>query len=200
VVGDVTDAGSVARAAREAREKLGEIDILVNNAGAAHSAPIAKISLEDWNRLFAVNATGTLLMTQALLSGMIARGWGRVINIASVAGLAGARYIGAYAASKHAVVGFTRAAAAEVAGSGVTVNAICPGYVDSEMTRETIARIVQHTGKSADEARAALVATTPERRLIDPDEVAHAVLYLCAGRARGVNGDAIVIDGGGLLS
>ncbi len=176
------------------------MDILVNNAGIAHSAPLIRTDLGDWNRLLAVNATGTFLCTRAFLPGMIERGWGRVVNVASVAGLAGARYIAAYAASKHAVIGLTRSAAAEVAERGVTVNAICPGYVDTPMTTESLRRIAEKTGRSEAEALDAILAGTPQRRLIEPDEVAHAVISLCAEAARGINGQSIVIDGGELLS
>ncbi len=197
---DVTDADDVRELARAATDRLGHVDILVNNAGAAHSAPLRKLALEDWNRLFALNATGTFLCTQALIVGMLERKWGRVVNIASVSGLAGARYIAAYAASKHAVVGFTRCVAAEVAAHGVTVNAVCPGYVDTEMTRASVERIVRETGRSREQALAAILERTPQRRLVQPEEVAHVVVSLCDENARGVNGQAIVIDGGGLLA
>jgi len=195
---DVADPGSVEALARTATELAGPIDILVNNAGISGSAPIHRIALEDWNRMLAVNATGTFLCTRAFLPAMTERGWGRVVNIASVAGLAGARYIAAYAASKHAVVGLTRAVAAEVAGRGVTVNAICPGYVDTEMTRRTIETIVERTGRSEREALEALTSMSPQRRLIEPREVAHAILSLCHDDAMGINGQTIVIDGGAL--
>ncbi|HEX9728529.1 MAG TPA: SDR family NAD(P)-dependent oxidoreductase [Gemmatimonadales bacterium] len=200
VVCDVTQPDDVARLATRAADLLGSVDVLVNNAGVAHSAPLAKIDLEDWNRLFAVNATGTFLCTQALLPGMIARGWGRVVNIASVAGLSGARYIAAYAAAKHAVIGFTRSVAAEVAAGGVTVNAVCPGYVDTAMTTASVNRIASATGRTTAAAREAILQTTPQHRLIAPDEVAHAVLALCDHGARGINGQCIVLDGGGLLA
>jgi NAD(P)-dependent dehydrogenase (short-subunit alcohol dehydrogenase family) len=197
---DVTDPESVAALARSAAETLGAVDILINNAGASGSAPLHHLTLEEWNRLFAVNATGTFLCTQAFVPGMVERGWGRVVNIASVTGLAGARYIAAYAASKHAVLGFTRSVAAELAATGVTINAICPGYVDTPMTDASIARIVEKTGRPAEEARAAILGTSPQHRLIEPEEVAQMALSLCHDQSRGINGQAIVIDGGGLLA
>lgn len=193
---DVTDEAAVASLTAEALERLGRVDILVNNAGLSSSAPVHRTSLEEWNRLIAVNATGTFLCTRAFLPAMLERGWGRVVNVASVAGLHGARYIAAYAAAKHAVMGLTRAAAAEVAGRGVTVNAVCPGYVDTPMTDRSVARIVERTGRSEDEARAAILELTATGRLIRPDEVASAVAYLCAEAAGGVNGQALVIDDG----
>ena len=193
---DVTDPASV----RSLADAVGEADILVNNAGIAHSAPLARITLDDWNRLFAVNATGTLLCTQAFLPGMVARKVGRVVNVASVAGLAGGRYIAAYAAAKHAVIGFTRSVAEEIGASGVTINAVCPGYVDTDMTKESVKRIREKTGKSKAEALAAILSHTPQGRLITPEEVADTVVWLCGEGARGVNGQAIVLDGGNLRS
>ena len=197
---DVSNPESVRDMARSATEHLGHVDILVNNAGIALSAPLHRLGLDDWNRLFAVNATGTFLCTQAFLPGMLERKWGRVVNLASVAGRAGAKYIAGYAASKHAVVGFTRCVAAEVADQGVTVNAVCPGYVDSAMTQESLERIVQQTGMSRDQALQALLETSPQRRLIQPEEVAYLVLSLCDEKAKGINGQAIVMDGGNLLA
>lgn len=195
---DVADPDSVGRLVAAANERLGEVDILVNSAGVAFSAPLRRTTLEDWERIFAVNVTGTFLCTRAFLPGMVERGWGRVVNIASVAGLAGAKYISAYAASKHAVVGFTRSLAEEAAAGGVTVNAVCPGYVDTPMTRASVAHIAETTGRSAEEARAAILATSPQHRLIEPEEVARTVAWLCEEGARGINGQAIVIDGGAL--
>ena len=201
---DVTDPEAVDVLARAAIEWLGETglapDILVNNAGAASSAPVTALSLAEWDGMIAVNATSTFLCTRALLDGMMERGWGRVVNVASVAALSGARYIAAYAAAKHAVLGFTRCAAAEAAAHGVTVNAVCPGYADTPMTETSIERIVRKTGRSMEEALASILSASPQHRLIEPDEVAHAVLALVAEDARGINGQAIVIDGGGLLS
>lgn len=197
---DVTDPVSVQALAQGAQRRLGRVDILVNNAGMAHSAPLQKITLDDWNRLFAVNATGTFLCSQAFLPGMVERQWGRVVNIASIAGLAGGQYIAAYSAAKHAVLGFTRSVAAEVAAAGVTVNAVCPAYVDTDMTAESIRRIMEKTGRTREQVLQAIFATTPQRRLISPAEVAHAVLSLCGEDARGVNGHALVIGGGALSS
>ena len=193
---DVTDPESVAALADFAAKTLSQVDILVNNAGLAHSAPLHRIALEDWQRLFAVNATGTLLCSQAFVPGMMRRGWGRVINVASVAGLHGAKYIAAYSASKHAVIGFTRSLAAEVAASGVTVNAVCPSYVDTEMTVESMDRMVAKAGITREQALEHILALNPQHRLIAPDEVAHAVATLCDQEARGINGQTMVIDGG----
>jgi NAD(P)-dependent dehydrogenase (short-subunit alcohol dehydrogenase family) len=197
---DVTDPEQVQALAAAARQRMERVDILVNNAGIAPSAPLRSITLETWNRVFAVNSTGTFLCTQALVPGMVERGWGRVVNVASIAGRTAAPYIAAYAASKHAVVGFTRAVAAEVAASGVTVNAVCPGYVDTRMTDESVARIAGKTGMTAEEARERILRTSPQHRLIEPEEVAYLVLALCDPRARGVNGQAVVLDGGALLA
>jgi len=197
---DVSDPNSVDALAEAVRDRTGEVEILVNSAGIAHSAPLARQTLEEWEQIFAVNVTGTFLVTKAFLPAMMERGRGRVVNVASVAGLAGAKYIAAYAASKHAVVGFTRSVAAEAAPRGVTVNAVCPGYVDTGMTDRSVERIMERAGLSEPEARAAILATSPQRRLIDPDEVARAVTWLCEDAARGVNGQTIVIDGGGLLA
>jgi NAD(P)-dependent dehydrogenase (short-subunit alcohol dehydrogenase family) len=197
-VADVTDPTEVARLKQLALEHLGQVDILVNNVGAAHSDPLERITLEDWQRLMAVNATSTFLCTQAFVPGMVERRWGRVVNVASIAGLSGGRYIAAYSAAKHAVVGFTRSVAAEVAQFGVTVNAVCPGYVDTPMTEESIRRIMEKTGRSREQVLAAILETTPQRRLIAPEEVAAAALALCLDSARGINGHALVIDGGAL--
>jgi 3-hydroxybutyrate dehydrogenase len=212
VVAEITDAGgtavaipcdvsspeSVARLADSAREALGPIDILVNSAGVATAMPLHRTTLDEWNRIMAVNATGVFLCTQAMAGGMVERGWGRVVNVASVAGLTGAKYISAYAASKHAVVGFTRSVAEELAPRGVTVNAVCPGYVDTPMTEASVERIVEKTGIDADRAMDAILATSPQGRLITVEECAGAVSYLCSDAARGITGQTIVIDGGAL--
>jgi NAD(P)-dependent dehydrogenase (short-subunit alcohol dehydrogenase family) len=195
---DVTDATSVSELARAAHERLGAVDILVNNAGTASAAPVHKITLDEWHRLFAVNATGTFLVTQAFLPAMRERSWGRIVNVASISGLAGAKLIAAYCAAKHAVVGFTRAVAAEVSGSGVTVNAVCPGYVDTPLTDHTLERIGERTKRTRAESLETLLAHAGQPRLVTADEVATTVLSLCGEAAATITGQAIVLDAGAL--
>jgi NAD(P)-dependent dehydrogenase (short-subunit alcohol dehydrogenase family) len=179
-------------------ERIGDVDVLVNNAGIADSARLGRTTLEMWQQHLAVNATGPFLCTRAVVDGMRARGSGVVIMVASVAGLVGSPYISAYTASKHAVLGLMRVAASELAGSGVRVNAVCPAYVRSEMTDRTIERIVQRTGRSAEEAVRQITNSTPLGRLIEPEEVADAVVYLASDAAAAINGQTIVLDGGAL--
>lgn len=177
-------------------ERLGPVDVLVNNAGIAAGAPLARTTLDDWRAHFDVNAMGAFLCTRAVVGGMIERGDGRIVTVASVAGLTGAPYTAAYSSSKHAAVGLMRATAAEVGGTGVTANAVCPAYVDTDMTRRTIATIVEKTGRTAEDAEAALGAMTPLGRLLEPDEVAAAVVFLASLEAAAINGQALVLDGG----
>lgn len=177
----------------------GRIDILVNNAGMAESASLEKTDDAMWDRIMELDATAPFRVTRMLAPAMVAAKWGRVINIASNAGVSGYGYTSAYCAAKHAMVGFTRALAMDLARTGVTINALCPGWVETQMVQDTVDRIVAKTGRSADEARASLVAMTPQRRMIQPDEVAHAALSLCADGARGIHGQTIVIDGGAIL-
>jgi len=190
---DVTDAESVTRAVTAVADKLGAVDVLVNNAGIAESAPLLKTDWELWDRHLKVNVTGPYLLTRAVLPGMLERRWGRVINVASLAGLYGAPYVTAYTASKHALVGFTRALAAEVAGRGVTVNAICPGYAKTDLVWSAARKIAAKTGTSFDDAVAALARINPGGRLIEPAEVAAAALHLLDDGA--TNGETILLDG-----
>jgi NAD(P)-dependent dehydrogenase (short-subunit alcohol dehydrogenase family) len=197
---DVSDVGSVRRMFAHAEESLGRApDIMVNNAGIAESAPLVKTQDELWHRHLAINLTGTFYCTRAALPAMLERGWGRIINIASIAGKTGAPYIAAYSASKHGVLGLTRSAALEVAGRGVTVNAICPGYVDTPMTARAVEIITAKTNKSADEAVEALKRMSPQNRLITPEEVAALALLMASEEGRGINGQAINVDGGSVL-
>lgn len=190
---DVTDPVAVARAVAETVETLGPVDVLVNNAGIAESAPLLKTEPELWERHFRVNVTGPYLLTRAVLAGMLERRWGRVINVASLAGLYGAPYVTAYTASKHALVGFTRALALEVAGKGVTVNAICPGYVATDLVWNAARNIEAKTGKSFDEAVAAMARINPGGRLIEPAEVAAVAAKLLWDD--GTNGETLILDG-----
>lgn len=197
---DVADPEQIRGLFEAATDALGTVDILVNNAGVASSAPLKAITVEEWNRLFTVNATGTFLCTQAFLPAMVKSGWGRVVNIASVAGKMGAAYIAAYATSKHAVVGFTRSVAMEVATRGVTVNAVCPGYVETDMSEYTVQRIMEKTGLDAVAALGTLEEMSPQGRIFKSEEVAHLVNSLCHPLAGGINGQALVLDGGALQS
>lgn len=197
---DVSDEASVKAFAEEAEKSLGKVDILVNNAGIASSAPIKKLTLEEWDRIMRVNATGVFLCTRAFISEMANKKWGRIVNVASIAARSGAPYVAAYTASKHAVLGFTRVAAAEYADKNVTVNAVCPGYVDTDMTTESVRSVAERSGLDSARALAAILTTARQRRLVTPAEVAHVVLSLCVEESAGVNGQAIVIDGGGLLA
>jgi NAD(P)-dependent dehydrogenase (short-subunit alcohol dehydrogenase family) len=191
---DVTDEAAVA----DVFERIGPVDVLVNNAGVSASADVARTTLDDWRTQIDVNATGAFLCTRAVLAGMRERDGGRIVTVASTAGVAGAKYTAAYSASKHAAVGLMRAVAAEVAGTGVTVNAVCPGFVRTDMTAASVQRIVATTGRSDAEAEAALATTAPLGRLLEPEEVAFAVAFLAAPEAGAVNGQTLVLDGGGV--
>jgi NAD(P)-dependent dehydrogenase (short-subunit alcohol dehydrogenase family) len=172
--------------------------VLVNNAGVSASAPLSRTTMEDWGDQLDANATGAFLCTRAVLPAMLERDRGRVVTVASTAGVAGARYTAAYSASKHAAVGLMRAVAAEVAGTGVTANAVCPAFVRTEMTRRSVERIVATTGRSETDAEAALAAAAPLGRLLEPEEVAFAVAFLAAPEAGAVNGQTLILDGGGI--
>lgn len=190
---DVSDEVTVRLLAARALEHAGTVDVLVNAAGDGGSAALERITLADWRRMLDSHATGTFLCTRELLPPMRERGFGRVLNLASTAGLAGGRYIAHYCAAKHAVVGFTRAVACELEGSGVTINALCPGYVDTPMTARTIANVVARTGRSPAEALAAVLDSAGQERLLRPDEVAAKALELCGEPAAGTNGRAITM-------
>ncbi len=197
---DVGDAESVQGLSRVAAERLGTVDVLVNNAGVASSAPLKALELVEWERIFRINSTGTFLCTQAFVPGMVERRWGRVVNVASVASRVGTPYISAYTASKHAVLGFTRSVASEVKSKGVTINCVCPGYVDTDMTVKSVSNVVARTKLSEEEALAAILQTVGQVRLVTPDEVAFLVASLCEPLAGSTTGQAIVMDAGGLLA
>ena len=190
---DVTDAASVETAVARTVAEVGPVDVLVNNAGIAQSAPFGKTTLETWERHLRVNVTGPFLVTRAVFGGMLERGWGRVINVASLAGLYGSPYVTAYTTSKHALIGFTRALATETGGKGVTVNAICPGYVATDMTWASARNVSARTGRSYEDAVAAIARLNPGGRLIEPAEVADEVLKLVADDT--INGESVVLDG-----
>ena len=189
---DVTDGDALAASLAA----VGSVDILVNNAGAAESAPFAKTDLAFFHRVMAVNFDSVVVATRAVLPGMIERGFGRVVSIASLAGLRGYPYVGAYVASKHAVVGLTRALALEIAKAGVTVNAVCPGYVDTDLVSDGVARIAARSGRAPADILQHFTKDNPQERLITSAEVADAVVWLCGDGAASVNGQAIAISGG----
>jgi NAD(P)-dependent dehydrogenase (short-subunit alcohol dehydrogenase family) len=196
VVTDVARAEEVARLFREAKEALGSVEILVNGAGVAPSAPFAKTSESLWRAAIETNLSGVFYCMREALPEMMERGWGRIVNIASIAGKTGYPYIAAYAASKHGVLGLTKCAALEAAAHGVTVNAVCPGYVDSPMTDVSIQRLAEKTKKPPAEIRKLLEDMSPQKRLFTAQEVAAFVLFLCGEDARGITGQALSLDGG----
>jgi NAD(P)-dependent dehydrogenase (short-subunit alcohol dehydrogenase family) len=194
LVCDVTDEAAVTAVF----DQIGAVDVLVNNAGMGESAALGSTTLDSWRRHMDVNATGPFLCMRAVVPGMRERGSGAVVTVASTAGRAGVPYTTAYSASKHAVVGLTRAVASEVAGTGVRVNAVCPTFVRTDMTERSIANIVSRTGRTPEQAEAALAAAAPLGRLLEPPEVADAIVFLASPAAAAINGQAIVIDGGGI--
>jgi NAD(P)-dependent dehydrogenase (short-subunit alcohol dehydrogenase family) len=178
-------------------DETGPVDVLVNNAGLAEGAPLTRTTLDAWRRHLEVNATGAFLCTRAVLGGMLERGEGRIVTVASTAGVRGARYTAAYTAAKHAAVGLMRAVAAETAGTGVTANAVCPGWVRTDMMRRAVERIAATTDRDEEQAEAALVSQMPLGRALEADEVAAAVAFLASPEAAAINGQTLVLDGGG---
>ena len=197
---DLSDPASVEAAHRTNHAALGPVTVLINNAGQALSQPFAKTDLQLWQQMLNVNLTGTYLCIQAALPDLLAESakgqTARIVNIASTAGLKGFAYVSAYAAAKHGVIGLTRSLALELARKGVTVNAVCPGFTETDIVRDSVANIVAKTGQTEAQARDALVAHNPQRKMIQPDEVAQAVMWLCSEAAASVNGQSIAVDGG----
>jgi len=196
VTADVADEAALQTALAQAAARFGPIAILVNNAGAAHSAPFARTTGDDFRRMLEINLMGPVTASRAVLPAMIEGGFGRIVNVASTAALKGYAYVSAYAAAKHALLGLTRSLALETAKTGVTVNAVCPGFTDTDLIGDSVARIVAKSGRTAEDARAEFTRVNPQGRLIAPEEVATAVLYLCGGGAASVTGTTLVVAGG----
>jgi 3-hydroxybutyrate dehydrogenase len=198
VIADVTDQRAVENGIKRAAAERGTVDILVANAGGAESAPFAKADADQFRRMFELNVIGVVHAARVVLGGMVASGFGRIVVVASVAGLKGYAYVSAYCAAKHAAVGLVRALAQETVKSGVTVNAVCPGYTDTDLVRDGVANIAAKTGRSHEAALADLLKDEPLGRLITPEEVAAAVLFLCSAEAAAITGTTLAISGGEL--
>jgi NAD(P)-dependent dehydrogenase (short-subunit alcohol dehydrogenase family) len=196
IAADVTDEAAMTALYAEAEKARGPVDIVVANAGMSGSSPAQRTSLGDWQRTLDVNLTGSFLTVKPALAGMTSAKSGRVVFVASTAGLKGYAYVAPYVAAKHGVVGLMRALATELARTGVTVNAVCPGFVETDMLEESVRRIVDKTGRTVEQARASLAATNPQGRFIQPQEVAAAVLWLCSEAAGSITGQAISLSGG----
>jgi NAD(P)-dependent dehydrogenase (short-subunit alcohol dehydrogenase family) len=195
LIADVTDASALSAAITAA----GPLDILINNAGAALSKPFLDHQESEWHEMLSVNLLSAVTGCRLVLPGMMARGWGRIVNVASTAGLKGYTYTAAYCAAKHAVIGLTRALALELARSQVTVNAVCPGFTDTELVARAVEVIEARTGRSAAQARAALTRFNPQNRLVEPDEVAEAVVFLCRNESAAMTGQSLIIAGGEVM-
>lgn len=196
---DVSDASSIAAAKAAVDEKIGNVHIIVNNAGIAKSVKVLDMDDEHWQSHLDINLTGTFRVTRAFLPSLVAEGWGRVINIASTAGKVGFQYTAAYCASKHGVIGFTRALALEMASTNVTVNAICPGFVNTDMTSEAVKNIAEKTGGSEEDAIKWLKKLSPQKRFVEPEEIAAVAVMLASDDARGITAQALNIDGGAVV-
>jgi len=196
---DITDWQAMRLAFEQAALAFGPVDLLINNAGRAQSAPTERAPEELWDSMLAVNLSGTYYGIRRVLPGMLERNFGRIVNVASTAGLRGYPYVAAYCAAKHGVIGLTRAIALEVARRNITVNAVCPGYTDTDLVRESIANIEKNTGRSPDEARAALTKANPQGRLVQAEEVANAVAWLCLPGAEAITGQSIAVAGGEVM-
>lgn len=196
---DVTDEAAVHAAIGAAASQLGPITILLNNAGQAQPAPFAKTASRHWQQMLDVNLTGAFYCTQAVLPQMLERGWGRIINMASTAGLKGYKYVSAYVAAKHGLVGLTKALALELATRNITVNAVCPGYTETDIVQDAIANIMQKTGRTGEQARAELAAANPQQKLVQVDDVANAVAWLCAPASGAITGQSVAVAGGEVM-
>ena len=199
VAADVTDPDQVDAALKLSESRFGPVEVLINNAGQAQSAPFLKMDMNLWQQMLSVNLTGTMICSQAVLPAMLKSGWGRIVNVASTAGQIGYAYVSAYCAAKHGVLGLTKSLALELATKGITVNAVCPGFTETDLVRESINRVVAKTGRTPEQAMAEFVKTNPQGRLVQPEQVADAVIWLCSEGASAVTGQAISVSGGEVM-